>query len=161
MPSRGSLAALYQSLNLEPPPERSLRIFEKIPPGFNVCAVGEDRMAPLLRAGEVAVFDETDFLPQDDELFVIEQGRRSFGSLRSTPSTRRIAQIFRTEWRGRECWWLLPAYKPQLTDNRDTWNRRRVRNCSDGPFTDEELMNRLIGRVVGIFQAVEVGNAHI
>lgn len=151
-PSRGSLAALYKSLNLEPPPERNLQIFDHIPPGFNVCAVTDSRMAPLIRAGEIAIFDEADFLPAEDELFVIETPRTSIGGLRSTPSFRKVVEIFRTELRGRESWWFLPAYKPQLTDDRTAWNQRRVRNCSDGPFTTEELMDRLIGRVVGIFQ---------
>ena len=161
MPSRGSLAALYQSLNLEPPPERNLRIFDHIPIAHDVCAVVDDRMAPLIRAGEVVVFDKDDFMPESDVLFVIEYRTPQIGGLRSSPPARQVVELLRTEFRGRESWWLIPAFRPLSDADRDRLIAQKVSASSEGPLSRHDLDARIIGRAIGLYRTAEDGNAHV
>lgn len=112
----------------------ALEIFERIPPrDFDVAAVRDRSCLPLIRPGEVVVVDLNQTIPVDGGLFVIEYPRKRMDTDKwVSPSERNVVVTFE---RG-ERWWV-----------------RRPRGVmADGPYPGiYELEQRLLGRVVGIF----------
>lgn len=121
---------------------RALTMYADLPEQHGIFPVVDNDHAPHLRLGEIAIFDKTDREPQHGELFVVQW----------SGGGRAIRQVVRREHRGIdggmfEGWWtrslapnvFIPGYPPMT--------------YADGPQLIEHFREKLIGRVVGIFDA--------
>lgn len=123
-----------------------LEIFDTVPPWAIVHAASNDRTAPLIRKGEVAVIESDGrkgWIPEDGGLYLIEY-------VCPPPSPhygyeRRIREIVQTCKNERGDWWAHPYAR--------TWGGRRMFVCSDGPYRNEcTLGEKLLGRVIGLYR---------
>lgn len=128
-------------------PEIKLEIFASVPGWAIVHAAQDDRSAPLIREGEVAVVEADGFggvIPEDGGLYLIEyvsppHCRPPYGRERRT---RQIVQTVKGRHGG---WWARP-YVQQTPGG-------GIIVCSDGPYRDEIAMaEKILGRVVGIYR---------
>lgn len=138
---------------------RAFIVYDRLPERCSIHTITDDECEPLLRPGEQVVVDTSDRMPTTDDLFVIEyrsglRPQRYVVRFRSRVMSVGIPgnldadgnHIFRKEL----CWWASAFNQEE---------REGVIRMSDGPYVfDEEgrcdyLTDRLIGRVVGIYQA--------
>jgi hypothetical protein len=144
------------------PPAPTLRIFDFVPRFHDVVAVDAGTDTPLLRGGDVAVFDEGRLDPTNLEegIYCIEyQSPRSgmprdmFARLFVTPEgarlkiERRIVQVKRHRTLA-DHFMVTPL---------GTAIGRSIGGiptfvCSDGPYDGFQLTDRLLGRVVGVYR---------
>lgn len=148
---------------------RALSAYEAAPHDCGAVAVPDDRFAPHLRAGELAVIDPDDNEPVNGELYVVkissqlaEGGYRlAFVQLRS-----RDMQFGHRDtdghWRPDEHlsrgWWLhfrLIHPRPQAMPTGFSTIEEAVANVSsfslcEGPLTDEGMRRWIVGRVIGV-----------
>lgn len=119
----------------------ALRIFGKVPGWAIAHALDDNSMAPLFRAGEVAVVEsdgKPGWMPQEGNLYLIEYVSVPVGGELYARRTRRIIM---PRLNG-GAWWAGP-----LAQRRGSFGF-----MSDGPYRDEcDLAGKLIGRVVGIY----------
>ena len=156
-PSKHSLAAAYSALTAEPP-ERGLQLLDHVPFGHNICLARDAGMAPLIRPGDVVIYDTSTSVPEDDQLFVIEYpGMR--GGRPGGPTERVIVEVFSKTINGDETWWTTSLRRPRSAADHRRLERQRIFHCSDGPWNIEQIMDRLIGRVVGILRQGETSYA--
>ena len=146
------------------PTSEQLKIFASVPPRFGVQAVEQNSV--LFRAGDVAVYDEmwaaerqahgpVDSLLEAGAIYVTESqrpvasmsweawwdGRK--GYCPSLLEVRRsVVRVGRCNWKGVEDRWMIHPLANQ---------QRGVFLCSDGPFDEIQLVNKIIGKVVGIY----------
>jgi hypothetical protein len=132
--------------------DHSLQIFESIPARHGVIAVSDGGV--LLRRGECAVYDELDLHLNelvDGGLYVIEyqSPRHSMpiAMFATLPGARmkidrKVVRIARHS-RLRDMWVVHPL-RP--------CPHARTFVCTDGPYEDFQLADKLIGRVVGILR---------
>ena len=147
----------------EPADDRrgELRIFNSILPRHGVIAVTENSL--LFRVGEVAVYDELWSSGRDPEqplfdeggIYVVEYQRPTssmsweawndvgsrYGRSRLDVS-RSMVRIGRSRWPRSEDEWMIHPLRSQQAG---------VFLCSDGPFEDWNLADKVIGKVVGIY----------
>jgi hypothetical protein len=128
-----------------------LEIFDSVPHGFIVHAIHDDRMAPLLKAGEVAVIEsngQAGWYPVDGGLFLIEHV--SPPPLTGLRYERRVRSVVQTNLRRRKDdqahWWTCPL------NHGDALAGGSILHVSDGPFDEGHLTDKLLGPVVGIYR---------
>lgn len=137
------------------PATPALAIFPTIPPRYGVIAV--DYASPMLRAGEVAVYDElwADEQLVEGAIYVTEYQRPTANmswemwaslSPRSRLDVRRSLIIAR-RWGKDPSKWMAHPLAP-------TGNGMAL--CSDGPFEDFQLAGQIIGKVVGIYNPAAI-----
>lgn len=150
----------------------ALRIFDSIPQHWHgVIQVDGDGAAPLLRTGEVAVYEDFHSFPNgelvDGGLYVIE-----YQSTRGGMAKEMFARLFVEGYGGcrlevrrkivratfhRGAWWVHSIEQPPMLFG------RRGFVCKDGPYTDPIfLTDKLIGVVVGIYRGqapAQIGGA--
>lgn len=121
------------------------------PEGMGEHIVSDASMYPLIRPGETVVFDPSQRDPEKVAAFVLEwsSGARA---------------VLETNFRqsgsaGEAYWWVDPVNRP--VDDA-AFERRMGRGplntmlfTSDGPYTEEHLRSRIVGRVVGILAPQE------
>lgn len=139
-----------------------LEIFTSIPAWAIAHAADDDSAAPLLNYGEVAVVESdgrAGWYPADDgSLFLIEYV--SPPALSTLKYERRIRAIVETRRSNRDAdqWYAAPRAAPRSLEEGQRQMRRTGRLlCVDGPYDEQMLADRLIGRVVGIYRP---GPAH-
>lgn len=154
------------------PGQSALRIFDNIPELWHgVIAVDGDGAAPLLRKGEVAVYEDFHGHPHYGELIHGGLYAIEYQSTRSAMSREMFARLFVEGYGGcrlevrrkivrvsfhRDAWWV------QSIEASPTFFGRRGFVCKDGPYHDPILLtDKLIGIVVGIYRgaAAPIGGA--
>lgn len=148
----------------------ALRIFDHIPEHWHgVIPVDGNAAAPLLRKGEVAVFEK--YEPHihgdliDGGLYVIEYQSTPAGASRSQwvkwfieyrsrlQIDRRIVRV-RQSKKNPGSWYTTPIAGPP------TFLGIQGIVCSDGPYEQFDLWQKLIGIVVGIYRGdTQIGGA--
>jgi hypothetical protein len=106
----------------------------------------DDSSYPHLRRGEIAVVDTTDREPQHGEVFVVEwsSGRRSIKQLLAR-------EMYHPD--GHYIGWFTSSLTERIFIP-GIGERRMV----DGPRDTDGMRQALIGRVVGIFEALPIAN---
>ncbi|WP_126173464.1 hypothetical protein [Altericroceibacterium xinjiangense] len=122
------------------PPQPGLRsfiVYDEMPKGFITHEQAGDQNSPHMREGEFAVIDTSDRHPMQGEMFLVQwmNGNRS---------------IMTTEiidgWPG----WVFSTCRGEMMCNLDGSPDRRVR-WVDGPYKLVHAMEKIVGRVVGIY----------
>ncbi len=125
-----------------PMPKR-LPEMAQCPEGMGEHVLADASMYPLIRPGEIVIFDPSQRDPENVAAFVLEwsNGTRSVleTSFRQSGGT------------GEALWWADPVNRPVSNGTPD----QRALFASDGPFTEEHLRSRIVGRVVGILAPLE------
>ena len=121
---------------------RALTLLDAVPPACRAMRIDDDRHAPHLRAGEVAIIDPADCDLVHGELFAIGYGRG--------PA---VMQVIRRTTGDLTAWWCVSLDDPR------TWaecqariNAGSVLRMADGPYGPGYLEERTLGRVVGLLQ---------
>ena len=121
---------------------RALTLLDTVPPGCRALPIGDDRHAPHLRAGAVAVIDPADCDPVHGELFAVQYGRRP--------------AVMQTVWRTTgdlAAWWCVGLDDPRSwAECEARMSAGRMLPCADGPYGPGCLEERTLGRVVGLLQ---------
>jgi len=156
------------------PELRALMMLDALPPGCISVHVPDDRFAPHLREGELAVVDTTDVEPTLGEFFVIayDDRRRASGYvLKFVEPICRMENYVEAGKDGERDYWTSD---PAKGAPREFWEvlheplanavlARRMGRPSmipkEGPFTTDHLRSKLLGRVVGIYRAQPGGTA--
>lgn len=136
--------------------EISLQIFDEIKQGYEVIPVRREDACALLQPGEVAVYSD-DFMYreelQDGGIYVIEYQRPRAGmsdEMRKQLGSRMDVErsIIRAcrDSREPERWWAHPLCRERRSGG------MRVFICSDGPYQDFQLTDKLIGKVIGVYR---------
>lgn len=136
--------------------EAALQIFDEIGDGHETIPVRRDDACALLQKGEVAVYSD-DFMYRepllDGGIYVIEyqrpralmseEMRKQFG-LRM--HVERSIIRARRDLKEPERWWAHPLCR----ERRDVGTNVFI--CSDGPYCDFQLTDKLIGKIIGIYR---------
>ena len=121
---------------------RALTIFDAVPAGCRAMPVPDDRNAPHLRRGEVAVIDPADCVLVHGELFAVQFGRG--------PS---ITQALWRRHGDHANWWTHILNRPGNWPEAEAWMRAgRSVPAADGPYRPGGLEEKILGRVVGLLQ---------
>ncbi len=130
---------------------RALMVYGHIPPGHRALPVVDDRNAPHLRAGELAVVDLADCELQHGELFAVAYGRG--------PA---IMQTLWRTWLGEANWWCVQINRPKGDAEMAAWSRAgRAIPSSDGPYAPGGLESIVLGRVVGVLVPFGAEAVHV
>jgi hypothetical protein len=171
---RGSANAESLPAIRHQPELRALLLLDTLPAGCITYLVPDSSFAPHLREGEFAVVDTADVEPVPGEFFVIAYGddRVSAGYRFDLvePICRKVnycqanaagSRAYWTDRAGegepRACWHVLHEASAHVRAARAMG--LRPNRLTEGPFTTEHLRSKLIGRVVGIYQAQPGGPA--
>ncbi len=155
----GTTIALHQQATVDHP---ALRVFAAIPPRFGVEVVRLPSV--LFKVGEIAVYDELwtsgreqDAEPFDDgSIYVVEfqrpranmgwdlydQHNRNYPGRPNLHIDRSLVYIRRCRWPGAEHKWMI---HPLANFHGG------MGHCSDGPYEDFQIGDKVIGKVVGIY----------
>lgn len=111
---------------------RSFIVFDQLPTELRQFQVLNDWNSPHLRSGDIALVDHSDNTPSHGELFLIQW--------QSAPNPE-IVEVF----------WMP---KPGCWGTRVTCSEiGGVSRLGDWGYNDRAMRERIVGRVVGIFQA--------
>jgi hypothetical protein len=125
---------------------RALPLFDDVRASQILHPIMDEASAPHLRPGEFAVIDTEDRTPVNGELFLIEWtgGRRAI-----------VETCLRASWPRPDGTipWCAGAYnRPRSLEDLDRWRRLgRPLVSVDGPYSEEHLASKLVGRLVGVF----------
>ena len=129
---------------------RALTVLGTVPAGCRAMPVLDDRNAPHLRQGEIAIIDPADCALVHGELFAVLYG--------SGPT------IMQAIWRTRgdlSAWWALCLNRPKDWPEAQAWMAGgRALPMGDGPYRPGGLEERTLGRVIGILQPATVQVSH-
>ncbi len=121
---------------------RALTLLDAVPAGCRAMAVLDDKNAPHLRLGEVAVIDPADCGLVHGELYAVQFGRG--------PS------ITQALWRRHDDqghWWTHTLNRPCDWPETDAWMRAgKTVPAADGPYRSGGLEEKILGRVIGLLQ---------
>lgn len=130
---------------------RALTLLDALPPGCRALAIRDDRHAPHLRAGEVAVIDPADCDPVHGELFAVQYG--------DGPT------VMQTVWRttgNLTAWWCVSLDDPKSwAECQARMDAGRALYLADGPYRPGGLEERTLGRVVGLLQPSTLEMRHV
>ena len=124
-------------------------VFRFIPDGCRLHCVQDDRNMPHLRPGEWVVLDtEVDQIDWG-EVYVVHYDNPMGGRdvLWQVHPCR--------EGTDRPCAWLRPLDRPRTLEEAHIMLRQGKACLSDGPIFIDALMEKIVGKVIGIFQAEE------
>lgn len=120
-----------------------LQVFDSVPVGHIVHAVSDASLSPLFRPGEVAVVDPSDCRPIDGGLAMIQFLQpHCFG----IPAER----------------WRWDRTIVEVIKRDDQWFTRTYAGTSDGvewrdgPWCEGDMMDKILGQVVGIFAGSDI-----
>jgi hypothetical protein len=136
---------------------RALEIFSDVPDGCRLHLVRDSCHAPHLRAGEFAVIDLVDQTIRFGELYLVAQSRGpALWQINREPDL--------PPWSGqqpdRPCAMLMPLNSPRrLPNGMLDWPRLDEMHMSDGPIFLDCLEPKIIGRVIGVYQAAPAARA--
>jgi hypothetical protein len=137
---------------------RALTMYDHIPAGCFLQPVTNDDSAPHIRAGEFAVIDTTDTVPQHGEVYLIRwlSGKTSIVQLMSRP--------FNHPEQGMLVGWWTRCLNFEPYDAALAEARRKApgaipfishRSMADGPRPADVIQQALIGRVIGVYEAAQ------
>lgn len=156
-PSRETLDQAHAAAD---PPPGALKLFDAVPRGCLVHAAADGAAEPLIRAGEIAIVDPFDRrFVEVPGLFLICWASR--GPERY--ATRRFSFALREVHAGRppndDLWWASPYNRPRsrAAVERDLSLSRSIA-ASDGPLSAVDMIDQVVGRVVGIYAPSRVGD---
>lgn len=143
------MASLPLITNPEPmqPGLRSLIIYSAYPGEHLLFEVTDDGMSPHVNRGEFVIVDESDREPMHGELFLIQwsNGNRRVVEVGLFPKQ----DCVRPKGEQRGPWWN--TYWTNTMENFDGSPWKSLR-WFDGPYPEAHLAEKLVGRVVGIYQ---------
>lgn len=138
---------------------RAYLVLDALPAGARTFMVADEMAEPHIHLGELAIVDTNDRELQSGEIYLV----------RWSSGTERLMSVkYRsTGWVG---WWVGTAGQP--------WGRKRKPGEApismektievaqrwglvDGPYTEEGLRSRLVGRVIGIYAASVEGPSRL
>lgn len=133
----------------------ALRIFDRVPPQFGVAAAEHD--SALIRRGEVAVYDSASVHIEgliDGAVYVIEyQHARGHLPQRLWADAPNLRMETKRQ--------LVIVRRHRTREDR--WVAHPLRNCqpgyfvcSDGPYEAHHLADKIVGRVVGIYNPAAI-----
>lgn len=129
----------------------ALRIFTEPPAGHLLHIVEDDRMRPILRKGEVAVFDPEYYWPEDGRWFLKCSSCRTWsgGALKKHFSIVETARSVKDP----SDWYTHPFYRdPHYKAMIAAGEQPPFRGFSDGPWLNEvTVADMLLGKLVGIY----------
>ena len=121
---------------------RSFIVYDAIPAGCSPQEVREKGIEPHARRGEIVVVDDADRQPMHGELFAIEW---------SSSGNRDVVEIRR--WKDDDCdgnpLWIAQWMQ---TVHRLDGSVAYTHPWMDGPYPEWAIQEKLIGRVIGIYQ---------
>jgi hypothetical protein len=139
---------------------RALTVFDSIPAGCILQAVTDDSCDPHLRVGEFAIVDTKDREPQHGELYVLGH-RNVYDELRC--SIHQVRTTIERDFRYRkwQAWWYGPLVLVRLPAKghatMDAAMQRPLRMVlTEGPMLLTGIRQKIVGRVVGIFESLAV-----
>lgn len=123
---------------------RALTLYDAAPEGCIIFPVRDHGSDPHLRFGEYGVVDTTDREPINGELYLIEwnSGRREF--------VQAWARQHQCDGRHFIGWWVGDLNRPRSYGAAMTALRAGTLTTCDGPYTPEHLIEKIVGRVVGV-----------
>lgn len=128
---------------------RAFEVFTDIPPGCQIQYVEDPRHEPHLREGEWCIVDPGEREPELFELFAVLQSN-GVNIWQIGPDDRKDHD--------KECFWLHPLDRMRggtEAERMADFNQRAAHgrvNVSDGPIYGWALRERIIGRVIGVYQ---------
>jgi hypothetical protein len=124
---------------------RAYVLYDVVPPGCTIMQATCDQHWPHLKAGEWAMVDTREREPEHGEIFVVMQN--------NGPA------LWQTYWQVKhETWYLRAINSPRSGAETDEWLRTgRTLYLSEGAIPEPYLRSRIIGKTVGIWQPVEIG----
>ncbi len=130
--------------------ESALRVFDTPPAGHLLHIVTDDMMRPILRKGEIAVFDPEYHWPEEGRWFLKCSGCRTW----SGGAIKRNYSIVETSRARNSDRWMMhpfyrsPNYKAIIAAGGIPW----IIGFSDGPYRDDVVVaDMLLGKLVGIY----------
>lgn len=136
---------------------RALTVFDNIPAACFLQAVTDDSCDPHLRVGEFALVDTKDREPQHGELYVMGH-RNVCDELRCSIHQVRTTIERDIRYRKWQAWWygpLVPAAFPSKGHaTMDAALQHPLRMVlTEGPMLLTGIRQKIVGRVVGIYEA--------
>lgn len=141
------------------PTLRAFVVFDTLPAGCIPFLVTDERTAPLLRPGDVAVIDTSERSPAEHELSLIRwnDGRTTIVEAWTQPG--RYGCGPNGEMIDTRCWYVAAYDRPRTNAHWcEAIEARPLRwGFADGPYATEgphagALSRKLVGRVVGILE---------
>ena len=136
-------------------------IYERVPPGCVPWLVMGDRHAPHLQDRDQALVDTTDREIVWGEVYLVNQGINATLWEVCNENEKQRQQRDQPE---RPCAWLRPLNRPRSWEEvqriiKETGPGRLCPlHMSDGPILLDALRERIIGRVIGLYQHPGIGN---
>ena len=125
---------------------RAFIVFDEVPTGYILHEVQDDRMAPFLSRGDVAVIDTREADPIHGELSLIEwqSGRQQIIEVGRFDRPENIEG-----WDGQSEYWCAFWRMELLSFDCERANHAR---WFDGPYPEAAFAEKLLGTVVGIYE---------
>ncbi len=145
-------------LQPQQPDLRAFVVYDRLPAGCTAYPVTDNRNAPHLRVGDIAVIDPSDRDPAAGELFVIDRGEDSSGIVETWRMSLRASSGPGGSIIDTTGWMVAPTNRARSHAEREDRMKRGVHvGWVDGPYATEGvnagyLKQRLRGRVVGILE---------
>ena len=125
-------------------PATAFQLFDRVPEGCSLFTVPDNRHWPHLREAEWALIDEMDREIEWNEVYLVQNLTK--------PSLWQIIGFPDDD----EAAFLALLNRPRSSDQLDQWVADgKPLHMSDGPFSIDRLRELIIGKVMGIFQAVD------
>lgn len=124
-------------------PQRAMVVLDELPLGCIAFRVDDNRCEPVIRRGDIVAIDTSDRMPMPDEPYLIEwsNGGRSVVAAYFTTAPAGSA------WHGRL--FVGDLFPRQLMNLAGQPAGEPIR-WGDGPYTFEQLAEKMVGRVVGV-----------
>ena len=162
--SKPSKTALPAVVSFHHQPElRALLMLPSIPPGHMTFLVKDNAFFPHLHEGEFAIVDLADHRPAHGEMFVISYNSQ----FKAGGKTFELCQLRRRDaWRMPDGsyriqpdpngelvddWVATHQRAPRDREEQEAWMRSGRVICAEGPFTTSHIIDKLVGRIVGVF----------
>jgi hypothetical protein len=133
--------------NAQQPGLRSFIVYGEMPEGCIAIRIDDNRAAPHVRPGDVVIVDPRDREPMPGEMFVIEwmNGKRQVVETRKQRLTVHPRDGGAAE--RQDCWFA----EWQMTIHGLGGGEDQTQRWADGPYSENALTEKLVGRIVGIF----------
>jgi hypothetical protein len=138
---------------------RALTVFDSIPVACILQIITDNTCDPHLRVGEFAVIDPSDREPQQGELYLVGN-KNIYDELRCKIYQVR-SKVLRDE-RSREwqAWWYGPLIPEALPAKGHATAEAAMLKplrfvLSEGPMLLTGIRQKIVGRVIGIFEAAQ------
>lgn len=145
-------------LQPQQPDLRAFIVHDRLPAGCIAYPVTDEKNAPHLRPGDIAIVDPSDCLPSTGELFVIEWQSGGTDIVETWSQTMKAACGPKGKVIDTVCWKVAASARSRsYADTVDRLRRGGFVGWVDGPYPTEgpyagALNRKLRGRVIGILE---------